>query len=103
METVMKRATPEFLAIPIVIVLLGVVFVILFAADAGLGPFLVVGGIALVAIVVFAVVAIRRPRPAATSAASGVFEGGAPPARDGLHRVLVVVDGAWTTADLETL
>ena len=48
----MKRATPEFLAIPVVIVLLGVVFVILFAADAGLATWLVVGGVAVVAIVI---------------------------------------------------
>jgi len=99
----MKRATPEFLAVPIVIVLLGVVFVILFAADAGLAPFLVVGGIAVVAIVIFAVVALRRPRPAAVSEGSAVFEGGAPPARDGVHRVLLVVDAAGTTGDLQRL
>jgi len=99
----MKRTTPEFVAIPIVIVLLGVVFVILFAADAGLAPFLVVGGVAAVAVVIFAVVALRRPRRGAVSEASDVFEGGAPPAHDGVHRVLLVVDAACTSSDLQNL
>src|SRR5215208_3389253 len=99
----MKRATPEFLAIPVVLVLLGAVFVILVAADAGLATTLLVGGAAAVAVVVFAFVALRRPRPAAVSEGSDVFEGGAPPARDGVHRVLLVVDAAGTTGDLQGL
>jgi hypothetical protein len=99
----MKRTTPEFLAIPVVIVLLGVVFVILFAADAGLGPWLVVLGVAVVATVISAVVAMRRPRPLAVSEGSDVFEGGAPPESDGVHRVLLVVDAACTARDLQNL
>lgn len=99
----MKRATPEFLAIPLVIVLLGVVFVVLLAADAGLATWLVIGTVAVVAIVVLAVVAMRRPRAAAVSEGSAAFEGGAPPADDGVHRVLLVVDAACTTDDLQSL
>jgi hypothetical protein len=94
---------PEFMAIPVVIVLLGVVIVILIAADAGLATWLVVGGVAVVAIVIFAVVAMRRPRAPAVSEGSAVFEGGAPPANDGVHRVLLVVDDACTTGDLQSL
>jgi hypothetical protein len=99
----MKRAMPEFMAIPVVIVLLGVVIVILLAADAGLATWLVVGGVAVVAIVIFAVVAMRRPRAPAVDQGSAGFEGGAPPAHDGVHRVLLVVDDACTTSDLQSL
>jgi hypothetical protein len=99
----MKRAMPEFLAIPVVIVLLGVLIVILLAADAGLATWLIVGGIAGVAVVIFVLVAMRRPRAPAVSEGSAVFEGGAPPADDGVHRVLLVVDDACTTGDLQSL
>jgi hypothetical protein len=99
----MKRAMPEFLAIPVVIVLLVVLIVILLAADAGLATWLIVGGIAVVAVVIFVLVAMRRPRAPAVSEGSDVFEGGAPPAHDGVHRVLLVVDDACTTGDLQSL
>jgi hypothetical protein len=99
----MKRAMPEFLAIPVVIVVLGVVIVILLAADAGLTTWLVVGAIAVVAITVFAVIAMRRPRAPAVSEGSVGFEGGAPPAPDDIHRVLLVVDDACTAGDLRPL
>ena len=99
----MKRGDPEFLAIPVTIVVLGVILVILFAADAGLGVFLAVGAIALVAIAVFAVMAMRRPRRPAVSEGTAAFEGSAPPAADRFHRVLLVVDGACTASELESV
>jgi hypothetical protein len=99
----MKRHMPELLAIPMTIVGLGVVFLILVVADAGLVTFLVVGAIALVVIVVVAVIAMRRPRARAVSHGSAVFEGGAAPAEDDFHRVLLVIDDVCTTTDLESL
>jgi len=98
----MKRAMPEFLAIPVVIVVLGVVIVILLAADAGLAAWLIVGAITVVAVAVLAVVIVRRPRVPAVSEGSAGFEGGAPPARDGIHRVLLVVDDVCTPGDLQS-
>ena len=99
----MKKRNPEFLAIPVTIVVLGVIFVILLAADAGLAVFLVVGAVALAAIVVFAVMAMRRPRHPAVSEGSVAFEGSAPPAADRFHRVLLVIDGACTASELESV
>lgn len=96
----MRRYMPEFLAVPLVAVLLGLVFVILWAADAGIGVWLAVGAVLLVVLVVGAGLAMRRPRgPAAVDDATG-FEGGAAPVDDAVHRVLLVVDGSCTTRDL---
>lgn len=99
----MRRYMPEFIAVPLAVVLLGLVFVILWAADAGLWAWLLVGALLLVALVVGAVVAARRPRgPAALEDAAG-FEGGAAPRDDGIHRVLLLVDAACSAHDLEPL
>jgi hypothetical protein len=99
----MKKYMPEFIAVPLTIVLLGIVFLILVVADAGLVTFLVVGAIALVAIVVVAVVLMRRPRASAVSRGSAVFEGAAPPVGDDVHRVLLVIDDVCTKTELESL
>lgn len=99
----MKRYMPEFLAVPLAVVLLGLMAAILWAADAGLGAWLAVGAVVLAILVVLAVRAMRRPRPAAASDEAAGFEGGALPVDDGLRRVLLVVDGACTAGDLEQL
>lgn len=99
----MKKRSPEFLAIPAVIVGLGLVFAILFAADAGLVTWLIVGAVALVVIVTVAVAAMRRPRAASINEGSAAFEGGAPRVADGVHRVLLVVDDVCTASDLDEL
>jgi hypothetical protein len=99
----MKRNMPELIAIPIVVVVLGAVFVILLAADAGLGAWLVVGGIAVVAIVAVTVVAMRRPRGTFSSGGADVVARTASPAADGVHRVLLVSDDAYSTDELKGL
>jgi len=95
----MRGRTPEFFAIPVVIVLLGLVFVIMFVLDAGL----VAMALAAVAIVAVAVVAMRRPRGSVLSEDSAEFKGGAEPADDGVHRVMLVVDSSCAAHDLEGL
>jgi len=99
----MKKAMPEFLAIPVVLVVLGIVIVILLAADAGLAAWLIVGAITIVAVAVLAVVIVRRPRAPAVSEGATGFVGGAPPGRDGVRRVLLVVDDVCTPGDLRSL
>ena len=99
----MKRYMPEFVAVPLVVALLGLTFVILWAADAGVGAWLAVGAVLLVLMVVAAVVAMRRPRGSAAIEDSTAFEGGAVRVDDGVHRVLLVVDATCTTSDLEQL
>jgi hypothetical protein len=94
---------PEFLAIPVVIVVLGLVFLILLVADAGVVAWLVSGAVALVAVVAVAVVLMRRPRSPSLSSAATVFEGGAPPLEDGVNRLLLVIDQACSTSEIESL
>lgn len=99
----MKKRRTEFLAIPLTLVGLGLVFLILWAADAGLIPFLIVGAIGAAVLIALAVVAMRRPRHPAVEAGSAAFEGGAPPAEDGRHRTLLVIDDAANRSVLERL
>jgi hypothetical protein len=99
----MKRNMPELAAIPILLVVLAVVFVILWAADAGLGVFLLVGAIGLAAIVVAAVVAMRRPRGTFSSGAADEVARAAEPVDDGIHRVLLVSHGDYSADELESL
>jgi hypothetical protein len=99
----MKRNMPELAAIPIVVVVLAVVFVILWAADAGLGVFLIVGAIGLAAIVVAAMVAIRRPRGTFSSGGADTVARTAEPVHDGIHRVLLVSDDAYSADELKGL
>jgi hypothetical protein len=94
---------PEFLAIPVVIVVLGLVFVILLVGDAGVIVWLVAGAVAVIAIVGVALVLMRRPRSPSLSNAATVFEGGAPPLEDGVNRVLLVIDEACGTSEIASL
>jgi hypothetical protein len=94
---------PEFLAIPVVIVVLGLVFLILLVGDAGVVAWLIAGAVSLIAIVVVAVVLMRRPRSPSLSNAAARFEGGAPPPEDGVNRSLLVIDQACSTSEIESL
>jgi len=85
----------EFIAIPVVAVMLGALAIILWAADAGMGAWLAVGIAAVIALVVFAVVYMRRPHhperePAPTPSHVD----------DGIHRVLVIADDDCPPAEL---
>jgi hypothetical protein len=99
----MRRGMPELLAIPVVVVVLGLVFVIMFAADAGPVAMVVVGLIELVGVVAFAIVFMRRPRGSVLGSELAPFEGGVPAARDGVHRVLLVIDSASEQNELDGL
>ena len=92
-----SRRSWEFGAIPIVLVAFGILALIMWAADAGMWAWLLVGFVALAALVILAVVYMRRPHhPAAAAALAPV------PAHvdDGVHRVLVIADDDCPPADL---
>jgi len=99
----MRKGMPEFVAIPMVIVVFVILFVILWASHAGVVAWLVVGAIMLAALLALAAVAMRRPRGIVASGDTGPFDSAAAPLDDGVHRLLVVTDGSCATCDLEQL
>lgn len=90
------------MAIPLVLGGLAILFIVLFASDAGVGAWIAVGVIAVVAIVAAITIVVRRPRPLAVTEGPDRFEG-APRVSDGAHRVLLVVDGVCRAEDLDEL
>jgi hypothetical protein len=92
-----RRNSTELAAIPIILVGLGALFAIMWAANVGPVLFIVVGAIALAGVVVLAVMLARRANR------EDAFEGGATPATDGKHRVLVVTDGPWLVRDVQEI
>lgn len=99
----MKRVQPEFLAIPVVLVGLGILFAIFWAGNGGAARWIAVGLLFLAGIVGFLVLLFRRPRGDAISGELAPFAGGAAPISDGVHRVLVVAGGVPSRPDLEQI
>jgi hypothetical protein len=93
----MRRNMPELMAIPLVLVILGVVFAVFLAAGAGAWAWIALGIVLGALVVAVAVLVVRRPRGGET------FAGGAAPVQDGVHRVLLVVDDACDADALAAL
>lgn len=91
------RRSPELMVATMVVGGLGLLFVILFASEGGVWAWIVLGLFILAALLLVARATMRRPRGA------GPFEGGAAPAGDGLHRILLVVDARYGADDLRQL
>jgi hypothetical protein len=98
-----KRVSPEFLAIPVVLVGLGILFAIFWAGNGGAGRWIVVGLLFLAGIVGLLALLFRRPRGDAPFGELAPFNGAASPISDGVHRVLVVAGGAPSSGDLEQI
>jgi hypothetical protein len=98
--TMKRENLREFAAIPIVVVLLGLLAVVLFAADAGLWAWIVVGVVLLVALVVVALVTVARPHHPRAQASPSRPAGAAAPVGDGVHRTLVIADDACAPGEL---
>jgi hypothetical protein len=90
----------EFGAVPIVLGLLGLLFVVLLAADAGVWAWVVLGVLILAALLVILLLVMRRPAHPAVSGEPVRPVGAPEPPADGVHRVLVVADAACTPAVL---
>jgi len=83
----------EFMAIPLVLVILGVLFVLFAAAHAGLWAWLLVGAVGLVVCALLLARAAKSHRHPAVSEAPPALS----PSADGaIHRVLVVAGGTGT-------
>ena len=90
----MKTRT-EFMAIPIVAVVLGVIFLVMLTAEVGVWGWVLFGIAAIIAlVVVVAVVGRRHQHPSELDAPVTR----ARPAHDGKRRVLVISDGTSTSA-----
>ncbi|MGE5273961.1 MAG: hypothetical protein ACM3QU_09430 [Verrucomicrobiota bacterium] len=87
------RRSWEFSAIPVVAVMLGALAIILWAADAGMWAWLMVGIAALGALVVAAVVYARRPHHLLRAPTPAHVD-------DGVHRVLMIADDDCPPPDL---
>ena len=98
--TMKRENLREFAAIPIVVVLLGLLAVVLFAADAGLWAWIVVGIVVLVALVVVALVTMARPHHPRAHASPSRPAGAVAPVSDGVHRTLVIADDACAPDEL---
>lgn len=90
----------EFAAIPVVLVLLGLLFVVLLAADAGVWAWIVLGVALLAALVGGGLVLARRPSHPSAPTRPSLPEGAARAVGDGTRRVLVVADVACPPAAL---
>jgi hypothetical protein len=82
----MKRVSPEFLAIPVVLIGLGILFAIFWAGNGGAARWIMVGLLFLAGIVGFLALVFRRPWGAAISGKLAPLDGGASPISDGMHR-----------------
>ena len=86
----------EFIAIPMVLGVLGMLAVIMIALTSGLWAWIAVGVIILVALVTVAVLAMRRPHhPPAWSSAEAAAH-----VDDGVHRVLLIADDTCSPGEL---
>jgi hypothetical protein len=82
------------MAIPIVAVVLGVIFLVMLTAEAGVWGWILFGIAALIALVVVVVIVGRRHQHPSELDAPVT---GARPSGDGKHRVLVISDGTSTS------
>lgn len=90
----------EFGAIPIVVVLLGILAVILWAANAGMWAWIVVGAVVLVAIVTFGILYMARPHHPPHHATLALPARAPHPLGDGVHRTLVIADDVCAPEEL---
>lgn len=95
-----EKRSWEFGAIPITLVLLGILALVLWAFTEGLWVWVAVGVAALVGLIAIALVYMRRPHHPARPLSPSLPEGAAAHVDDGLHRVLVIADDACQAADL---
>ncbi len=92
-ETKSERSW-EFVAIPTVAVMFGILGLIMWAATAGLWIWLAVGVVALAGLVVFVLRTMRRPHHPTEQLHVARLD-------DGVNRVLVIADDSCWPADLE--
>ncbi len=88
-----SRRSWEFSAIPIALVVFAILALIMWAADAGMWPWLIVGFVAVAALAVFTIMYMRRPHHSAAAPEPAHLD-------DGIRRILVIADDDCPPADL---
>jgi hypothetical protein len=94
------RRSWEFVAIPTVPLLLGLLALVLWGATAGLWVWLALGVVAMVVLVAVALVAAPRPHHPAAPSTPSRPEGAALTIDGGVNRVLVILDDTCAPTDL---
>ena len=94
-----ERRSWEFSAIPLTIVLLGILGLLMWAFTAGTWVWVAIGVVALVASVIVALVLIARPRRAAPDRPA-LPDGAATHIDDGMRRILLIADDDCAPDDL---
>ena len=94
------RRSWEFAAIPLTIVLLGILAVIMWAFSAGLWAWIVLGIVLAGALIALTVAYMARPHHPAPPPSPSRPDGAPEPPGDGIHRVLVIADDACAASDL---
>jgi hypothetical protein len=97
---VKSKRSWEFGAIPIVLVVLGVLAIIMTAFTAGLWAWVAVGGFIAIALVLLMLWAMARPEHPTEPLAGPRPQAAAPPDEAGAHRVLVIADESCSARDL---
>jgi len=88
-----EKRSWEFAAVPLLLLMLGVLALVFWAATAGLWIWVALGVVAAVAMVAGALVLTGRRRHERQPAVPTLPRGAAPHVDDGVHRVLVILDG----------
>jgi hypothetical protein len=92
--TVFKPGRVEFMAIPLMVVILGVLFIVFAVSEVGVWAWILTGVVILAAIILLAWRGVQRNRHPPAADAPRPAEHRAP----GAHRILVVVDESAATA-----
>jgi hypothetical protein len=93
----------EFAAIPLTLLILGILGILFWAFTKGLSVWLALGVVVLAALTVITVRYMARTHAPGAPTTPSLPDGAAPHIDDGVHRVLVIADDACSSGDLETI
>src|SRR5689334_1372351 len=97
-----QRTRLEFLAIPMTLIGIGIVFLLVWAAHLGIWAWLAVGVIGLIGLIAVTWYVVATPHRPPPPAPGSLPEGAVAPPDDGVRRVLVIAGDVPTSADLRS-
>jgi GABA permease len=97
-----ERSRLEFLAIPMTIIGIGIVFLLVWAAHLGVWAWLAVGVVGLIALIAATWIVVGKPHRPPPPAPGSLPEGAVSPPDDGVRRVLVIAGDVPASADMRS-